>query len=98
MVIDSEYDEILRSRVTDLLEETNKELAWDIAYHELKANKLKDYFIDELYCHRFRLKAIKTQNSVTTFKVKKLSEYAEKELYEINRILDEEFRSQLEEG
>jgi len=60
MLIDPEYDNILRGRVSDLLEETKKELAWDLAFHELKAKKLKDYFVDELYCARFRLKAFKT--------------------------------------
>jgi len=95
--VDEEYDKILQSRVDHLLEETTKELEWDKKYAELKRDKLKNYFIDELQCPKFTLKAFKSPNSVTTFRVKKLSEYAEKHLDEINRILEEEFQAQAEE-
>jgi len=41
----------------------------------MRTDKLKNRFIDELDMDRFTLKAFDTKHSVTTFKVKKKSEY-----------------------
>lgn len=81
-----------------MLEETRKELSWDLAYNELKVNKLKQYFLDELQTERVCLTSFDAKHKVFTFKVKNLSPYIEAKLEEINREIEEENRIQAEES
>lgn len=43
MLIDPDYNQKVEQRVIDEIEETRKELAWDLEYSRLKIKKLKDY-------------------------------------------------------
>jgi len=43
-------------------------------------DKVEDYFINELEVDRFTVKALKTKNHVTTFKVKSMSQYTNEQL------------------
>ena len=54
--------------------------------------KVEDYFLNELEVDRFTVKALKTQHLVTTFKVKKMSDYINKTLEEIYQFLNEDSR------
>jgi hypothetical protein len=54
--------------------------------------KVEDYFIKELEVDRFTVKALKTTNLVTTFKVKKMSEYTNSTLEDIYQFLNEDSR------
>jgi hypothetical protein len=54
--------------------------------------KVEDYFIKELEVDRFTVKALKTSNLVTTFKVKKMSEYTNSTLENIYEFLNEDSR------
>jgi len=54
--------------------------------------KVEDYFIKELEVDRFTVKALKTSNLVTTFKVKKMSEYTNSTLEDIYQFLNEDSR------
>jgi len=42
--IDPDYHELLQYRVADHLDETNKEVAWDLEYQKTKTEKLKAYY------------------------------------------------------
>lgn len=92
--IDPDYHELLQYRVADLLDETNKEVAWDLEYQKTKTEKLKAYYLDELEVDRYSAKSFKTNSIVTSFKVKKFTEYMDIKLDEINRIVEDE-RSRL---
>lgn len=54
--------------------------------------KVEDYFISEMEVDRFTVKALKTTNLVTTFKVKKMSEYTNSTLEDIYQFLNEDSR------
>lgn len=56
---------------------------WHKEFYSLMRQKVEDYFINELEVDRFTVKALKTKNLVTTFKVKKMSEYTNHKLEEI---------------
>jgi len=98
LVVDPQYQEILENEISDILEETRKELSWDLAYHEMRANKLKQYFLDELHTERICLKSFDSKHKVTTFKVKNLSPYIQNKLDEINIEIEEENKLQAEES
>ena len=68
--IDDEYYKMLQSRVTDMLDEANKEVSWTIEYHKMKSKKLKDFYLSELDFNRFSVKSFKKPFAVTTMKIK----------------------------
>jgi len=98
LVVDPQYQEILENEISDILEETRKELSWDLAYNEMRANKLKQYFLDELHTERICLKSFDAKHKVTTFKVKNLTPYIQNKLDEINMEIEEENKLQAEES
>jgi len=59
MVIDPEYNQKVEQRVLEEIEETRKELAWDLEYSRLKVHKLKDYVLDELEVDHYLVRALK---------------------------------------
>ena len=87
-----EYEEMLKAQVNDQCQETTKELEWHKQYFSLMKNKVEKYFIRELEVDRFTVKALKTRNLVTTFKVKKMSSYTNETLEEIYQFLNEDSR------
>ena len=48
LVIDEEYEEMLKERVKEEVEETKKVMMWDEHKAELSKKKLEKYFFDEL--------------------------------------------------
>lgn len=97
MCVDPEYNEMLRKRIEEELEETRKELAWDIENSRVLTRKLKTYVKDELIYDTFVVCGLSNPNVfVKTFKLKKLSEYVWSNLDEIHKLIDEENRVQVE--
>ena len=92
MLVDPEFQSILNEQVQHQLEETRKELEWHKDYYQLMRQKVEDYFLSELEVDRFTVKALKTKHLVTTFKVKKMSDYINKTLEEIYQFLNEDSR------
>jgi len=66
---------MLQERNDLKIEESKKEVAWGIEFHSVKLNKLKSKFYDVLEFEKFTVKAMKTSNYVTTFRVQKMSEF-----------------------
>lgn len=73
--IDEDYYQMLKDRVAEMLDETQKEVSWSIEFHKLKTQKLKKFFLSELEFDRLAVKAFKKPCSVTTLRVKAPSEY-----------------------
>lgn len=88
--IDPEYFQMLTERNDEKITITQKEVAWNVEYHKVALNKLKDRFYNCLEYEKFMVKALKQTSYVTTFRVKKLSEQL-KEAYErFKQMLEEE--------
>ena len=87
LLVDPDYEKLLLKKKSENLEETRKELAWDKEFFRLQRSKLEEYFIKELEVSRFSVKAFKTKNFVTTFKVKKMNEYIKGELEKIFKFI-----------
>lgn len=74
MVIDAEYNQMVEKKVEFEIEETKKELAWDLEFSRLKLKKLKDYVQDELEVDHFLVRALRNpNNTVQTFKLKRMN-------------------------
>jgi hypothetical protein len=73
--IDDEYLQIVQERAQDIIDETNKELAYGIAFEESKTKKLKDFYLNELEVDRFSVCGFKKDTTVTSFKVRKPTKY-----------------------
>lgn len=78
--IDPEYFEMLLERNANKIEETKKEVAWNIEYHTVRLNKLKSKFYDVLDFEKFTVKAMRTSSYVTTFRVPKMSDFLQKNI------------------
>ena len=66
---------MLHERNDNKIEETKKEVAWNVEFHRVKLNKLNSKFYDILEFQKFTVKAIKTTNYVGTFRVQQMSEF-----------------------
>lgn len=73
------------------IEETKKEVAWDIEFRELAYNKLKEKFIDPLEYDKFTVKAIKKDAFTSTFRVKKMSMGLTKMIQEFKELIEKEY-------
>lgn len=73
--IDPHFFQVLYDRNDAKIEETKKEVAWGIEFETVKLNKLKNKFYDVLEFEKFTVKSIQGDNYVTTFRVKKMSEF-----------------------
>ena len=94
MSVDPEYNEMIKKRIEEDLEETRKELAWDIENANVLMKKLKNYMKDELIYDKFAVCGLTNPNIyVKTFKLKKLSEYVWNNLDEIHKLIDEDNRT-----
>lgn len=91
--IDPEYQKIVQHRAQDMINETTKELEFSIAKYEAITKKLKDFYINELEVDKFSVCGLKESVVVTSFKIKKKSDYyleRLKEIEEITHINEEE--------
>ena len=89
-IIDPEYFQMLRERNMFKIEEAKKEVAWGIEFHTVRLNKLKEKFYDVLEFEKFTVKALKTTNYVTTFRVHKMSEFLQKSIETFKQMLENE--------
>ena len=76
--IDPEFFEMLLDRNAAKIEETKKEVQWDIEYETMKLNRIKNKFYDVLDFEKFTVKAMRTGSYVTTFRVPKMSDFLQK--------------------
>jgi hypothetical protein len=88
--IDPEFFHILQERNDSKIEETKKEVAWNIEYHTINLNKLKNKFYDVLEFEKFTVKAIKDNSYVTTFRVQKMSEFLQNNIEAFKQMLENE--------
>jgi hypothetical protein len=58
--IDPEYFEKLGERNEEKRNETKKEVAWNLSYHRLRLDKLRDKFQGVLDFDKFTVKALST--------------------------------------
>mgnify|MGYP000297764942 CR=1 FL=1 len=94
MIVDPEYTAAYQKRIDEEEEDTRKELAWDEEFAMTKLKKLEDYFINVLEFNKFCVKGIRKPTVVSSFKMKKLTAYIQKELENIEKIIAEEQHSQ----
>lgn len=95
--IDREYKRILEEKVTDLLDETVKEITYDKEYYKTLTEKLRVMMLDELETLPYSVIGIRDPVTVMSLKVKKLSNYMEINLDEINNIVEVEKSREEEE-
>ena len=67
--IDPEYFEMLLERNAGKIEETKKEVAYGIEEATVALDKLKDKFYNKLDFEKYKVKAIRTESYVNTFRV-----------------------------
>ena len=72
------------------IEETKKEVAWGIEFHTVNLNKLKNKFYDLLEFEKFTVKSIWNESYVTTFRVKKMSEFLQGNIESFKQMLENE--------
>jgi len=71
---------VLYDRNEHKIEETKKEVAWGIEKNTVYLNKLKNKFYDLLEFEKFTVKGIVNDAYVTTFRVKKMSEFLQQNI------------------
>ena len=81
---------MLLDRNAAKIEETKKEVQWDIEYETMKLNRIKNKFYDVLDFEKFTVKAMRTGSYVTTFRVPKMSDFLQKNIQEFKAILERE--------
>ena len=91
--VDPEYISQLVTRNDFLLEEAKKEIAWYTEYHKLAVEKFRKYFLDAVAIERFKVRALSSDNYVTSFRVTKASEFLINNLSQIQAFLEEEGRT-----
>lgn len=84
---------MLLERNASKIEETKKEVAWNIAYHTVRLDKLKNKFYDVLDFEKYTVKAMTTQSYVTTFRVPKMSEFLNKNIEQFRNLIAQEVAS-----
>lgn len=88
--IDPYFFQVLFDRNEAAIEETKKEVAWPIEYHTVNLNKLKNKFYDVLEFEKFTVKGITADSYVTTFRVKKMSEFLQQNIESFKQMLENE--------
>jgi len=88
--IDPEYFEKLGERNEEKRTETRKEVAWNLSYHKLRLDKLRDKFQGVLDFDKFTVKSLATQSYVTTFRVAKMSQYLQNNIKQFKDLLEKE--------
>lgn len=92
--IDPEYFEMVKNNIEDRKETTKKEVAWGIEYRKIAFEKLQSVFFDTLEYNRFTVKAFKSESFVSTFRVKKQSEFIEENVRRFKEMIDKEYQPQ----
>lgn len=92
--IDPEYFEMLAKSNNGKKEITKKEVAWGIEYRRVALEKLREVFFNNLEYNRFTVKAIKTDSFVSTFRVKKMSDFLEENVRRFKEMIEKEYHPQ----
>ena len=66
---------MLLDRNEHKIDETNKEVAFKVEWQRVALAKLNKKFYDVLEFRRFTVKGIKVNEYVTTFRIKKMSDF-----------------------
>eukprot|EP00743_Colponemidia_sp_Colp-15_P005137 GILK01005528.1.p1 GENE.GILK01005528.1~~GILK01005528.1.p1 ORF type:complete len:1787 (-),score=532.29 GILK01005528.1:93-5426(-) len=90
LLVDPAMEPRIRSQIKDRIDETKKEMLWESAYQELRLNKLKHRFLDDIEIERIVLKAFKSKMEVSSFRVPKRSAFLEAQLNAVNQVLKQE--------
>ena len=90
--VDPEYIGTLVQRNDFLLEEAQKEIAWYTEFYKLSVEKYRKYFLDSVAIERFKVRALSSDNYVTSFRVTVASEFLVSNLAQIQAFLEEEGR------
>ena len=72
------------------IQETRKEVQWNIIYHKTKLDKLKEKFFDVFDYEKFMVKALKTTAYCTSFRCAKLSELITENIKRFKDLLEQE--------
>jgi WD40 repeat protein len=88
--IDPEYFEMLLDRNANKIEETKKEVAYNIEWSTVALNKLKNKFYDVLDFEKYTVKAMRTWSYVTTFRVPKMSDFLNKNIEQFRSLIASE--------
>lgn len=88
--IDPDYFEMLLERNASKIEESKKEVAWNIQWHTVRLDKLKAKFYDVLDFEKYTVKAMRTGSYVTTFRVPKMSEFLNKNIEQFRQLIANE--------
>eukprot|EP00928_Gymnodinium_smaydae_P086448 TRINITY_DN7056_c0_g1_i4.p1 TRINITY_DN7056_c0_g1~~TRINITY_DN7056_c0_g1_i4.p1 ORF type:complete len:1976 (-),score=403.36 TRINITY_DN7056_c0_g1_i4:144-5993(-) len=73
MTIDVEFIDHVTKDMEVQIEEVNRELAWDIEFHEKGLQKLKDYYLGRLDFERIEVFAFRAPHRVATFRCPSMS-------------------------
>jgi hypothetical protein len=87
---DDDFFQMLSEKNNARIEETKKEVAYNIEWATVSLNKLKDKFYSVLHFEKFTVKALKTHSYVTTFRVPKMSEFLTSNLEQFKSLLGAE--------
>ena len=90
LIIDKEYHEMLLGRNEALLEEVQKEEAWRKEFTKLEMEKFKNYYLANVEVNRFVLHALRSEDTVASFRLTSQSEFLRKALQEIYEANNEE--------
>ena len=92
--VDPEYFEMLQKNLSERVDITHKEVAWGIEFRKVAYEKLKSVFFDTLEFDRFTVKAIQSDSFVSTFRVKKMSEFLEENVRRFKEMIEKEYQPQ----
>ena len=81
---------MLLERNASKIEETKKEVAWQIEFHTVKLNKLKAKFYDKLDFEKYTVKSTRSHYYVTTFRVPKMSEFLNRNIEQFRALIASE--------
>ena len=88
--IDPHFFQVLYDRNDAKIEETKKEVAYSIEWYTVALDKLKNKFYDLLEFEKFTVKGITNGSYVTTFRVKKMSEFLQQNIENFKQMLENE--------
>jgi len=90
LIIDKTYYDMLLKRNEVLLEEVQKEEAWRKEFSKLEMEKYKNYYLANVEVNKFVLHALRSDDTVASFRLTSQSDFLRKALQEIYEANNEE--------
>jgi hypothetical protein len=81
---------MLLNQNAEKIEETKREVAWNIEFNTVALHKLKSKFYDVLDFEKYTVKAMKNVHYVTTFRVPKMSDFLNKNIEQFRQLIAQE--------